>query len=88
MTDKIEPDTPGRKARLMVERMQLALERHQRKEGECYILEFWYCGNCGGDDIRGELIQLYKGAPIGVTPEYDPDNPPKGPVSTPGALKN
>jgi len=83
-----EPDGPGRKSRLMLERMQLRLERHQRKEEQCAVLDFWYCGTCGGDDIRCELMDLYKGAPIAVTPNYDPDNPLPSNVRMPGAIKD
>lgn len=81
-------NSPGSKARRMVERMEFAYQRHQKKEGECAILDFHHCGACGGDDIRCELMELYKGAPIAVRPNYDPDKPPPSNVRTPGAIKD
>lgn len=55
----IQPESPGRKAALFLERTETRLKVHQKQEGDCKHFPFENCHNCGGDDLRQDLAALY-----------------------------
>jgi len=54
----IQPDSPGRKAALFLERAEARVKRHQEQLRQCKNLPFENCPECGGEDLRLDLVAM------------------------------
>lgn len=61
-TQHVQPDSPGRKAALFLERAEARIKRHQKQLGDCSHFPFENCPECGGEDLRQDLLALYTAA--------------------------